>query len=100
MARTIITPEIIEKINTLYLKIGTYSGVSKIMGGSPSPTTVKKYIIPNFVPRKKMEIKKFNKEISEPNYEIFKIMKNWGDLCVLSVEEEKEVEELWKELVI
>lgn len=33
--------ETIIKINDLYLEIGTYAGVSRALGGSPSPTTVK-----------------------------------------------------------
>ena len=99
MARTIITQEIIEKINCLYLTIGTYSGVSKAMGGSPSATTVKKYIIPNFKPHEQLNIKKFSSEINPfVNFELFKKLDNWGDLCVLSKTEENEIHELWEEL--
>lgn len=35
MARTVVTQEMIEKMNELYLQIGTYAGVSRAMGGTP-----------------------------------------------------------------
>ena len=99
MARIQITQEIIEEINKLYLEIGTYAGVSRAMGGTPSATTVKKYIIPNYKPRERLQIKKFEVEISSlPNYEPFKLVDNWGELCVLSESEEAEIHELWEEL--
>ena len=41
-----ITDEQIEQINKVYLDCGTYSGTAKIVGVSPS--TVKKYIIPDY----------------------------------------------------
>lgn len=101
MAKTVVTQEMIEEINTLFLKIGTYAGVSRAMGGTPSATTVKKYIIPNFTPREALKKKEFNTPISEiPDYEPFKLMENWGDLCVLSDDEYDEVEKLWEELVL
>lgn len=101
MARTVMTSELIEKINNLYLEIGSYAGVSRALGGAPSATTVKKYIIPNFTPTKNLVIKKFDKEITiEPNYSIFKNVDNWGTLCELSEEEKNEIKELWKEMAI
>lgn len=99
MARTVVTPEMIEEINRLYLKIGTYAGVSREMGGTPSATTIKKYIIPNYIPKEHLKIKKFNSEISSlPDYEPFKLVDNWGELCVLSETEEVEIKGLWEEL--
>lgn len=103
MGRTKITQEQIIEINELYLKIGTYAGVSRKMGGSPSPTTVKKYIIPNYVSKTETETKKksFSKnDLPEFNPNIFEGVDNWGKLCVLSFEEQKEIEELWNELII
>ena len=41
-----ITDEQIEQINKVYLDCGTYSGTAKIVGVSPS--SVKKYIIPDY----------------------------------------------------
>ena len=55
MSRTTMTQEKIIEINELYLKIKTYAGVSRAMGGSPSPTTVKKYIIPNYVSKENIK---------------------------------------------
>lgn len=101
MAKSIVTPELVEKINELYLKIGSYAGVSRELGGSPSPTTVKKYIIPNYISKENRKVKIFDKEISTiPPFEIFKNLDNWGELCILSEEEEKEIHILWEELSI
>ena len=102
MAQTKITPELIKQMNELYLKIKTYAGVSRELGGTPSPTTVKKYIIPNYVSE---EIVKENRrifsadEIPEFSANMFKV-DNWGELCVLSNEEKDEIKELWNEMVI
>lgn len=103
MARAQITQEVIEQINELYLKIGTYSGVSKEMGGSPSPSTVKKYIIPGYVSRESIVEKRFDKEKipSDIDFKPFAAnLDDWGKLCVLTEEEEEEIEELQKELVL
>lgn len=99
MARSVITEETKVKINELYLKIGTYSGVAKEIGCAPS--TVKKYIIPNFVPQDKIEKKEFKwEDLPEFSVEGLKNVENWGSLCLLSSEEKNEIRELWKELVI
>ena len=98
-----ITQEQIVRLNELYLKIGTYSGVSRAMGGSPSPTTVKKYIIPNYIPQEKLEVKKFDRKLVPPFEEVlnmFKGLDNYGALCILSEIEEIEIEELWEELLV
>lgn len=93
-----ITQEKIIEINELYLKIKTYAGVSRALGGSPAPTTVKKYIIPNYVSQQNIKKKVFKKE-DLPSFDssIFKI-EDWGSLCILSKEEEEEMKELWNEL--
>lgn len=99
MARTVIDEETKIKINELYLKIGTYSGVAKEIGCAP--TTVKKYIIPNFVPQAEIQKKIFQREdLPEFSVEGLKNIKNWGSLCLLSDEEKEEIHELWKELII
>lgn len=103
MARASITPEQIKEMNELYLKIKTYAGVSRAMGGTPSPTTVKKYIVENYVSE---EISKANRKIFstedipiEFNVDIF-CCDNWGDLCILSDREKEKMPELWKEISI
>ena len=98
MARTVITEETKVRINELYLQIGTYSGVAKEIGCAPS--TVKKYIIPDFIPQEKIEKKIFQREdLPEFSTEGLKNVENWGSLCSLSEEEKNEIRELWKELV-
>ena len=93
-----ITQEKIIEINELYLKIKTYAGVSRALGGSPAPTTVKKYIIPNYVSQQNIKKKIFKKEdLPIFNPSVFKI-EDWGSLCILSKEEEEEMKELWNEL--
>lgn len=99
MARTVITEETKVRINELYLAIGTYSGVAKEIGCAPS--TVKKYIIPNFVPQEKIKRKTFQREdLPEFSTEGLKNVENWGSLCSLSEEEKDEIKELWEELII
>lgn len=99
MARSVITEETKIKINELYLKIGTYSGVAKEIGCAPS--TVKKYIIPNFIPQDNIEKKIFHREdLPEFSTEGLKNIENWGSLCLLNEDEKNEIREFWKELVI
>ena len=100
MASSITQDKIIE-MNELYLKIKTYAGVSRAMGGSPSPTTVKKYIIPGYVSKDSIERKVFHKDdLPEFAAEVFCGVDNWGDLCRLSEDEKEEVIKLWDELLI
>lgn len=101
MARLIMTQEKIIEINELYLQIKTYAGVSRALGGSPSPTTVKKYIIPDYKTQKNIKKKIFEKSsISKDFISNDFIIENWGDLCVLSNSEKEEIKELWSELLI
>lgn len=100
MAVSISQDKIIE-INELYLKIKTYAGVSRALGGSPSPTTVKKYIIPGYMSKSTIVKKAFHKDdLPEFVAEVFCGVDNWGDLCRLSKDEKQEVIELWNELLI
>ena len=100
MASSITQDKIIE-MNELYLKIKTYAGVSRAMGGSPSPTTIKKYIIPGYVSKDSIERKVFHKDdLPEFAAEVFCGVDNWGDLCRLSEIEKEEVIKLWDELLI
>lgn len=100
MARTITNEQIIE-MNELYLKIKTYAGVSRAMGGSPAPSTVKKYIIPNYISKENKKVKVFHKDdLPEFAEDIFNGVDNWGDLCLLSKNEKEGIIELWDELII
>ena len=84
-------------INELYIKLKTYAAVARETGFSP--TTVKKYIITNYIPKEQIQQNVFNIEIPIINKEMFDI-ENFGELCVLSKEEKIEVEKLWKELLL
>jgi DNA invertase Pin-like site-specific DNA recombinase len=49
------------QINELYLELKTYAAVARETGFSPS--TVKKYIIPNYISQNDIKITPFNKNI-------------------------------------
>jgi hypothetical protein len=101
MARNAITQDQIIEMNELYLKIGTYAGVSRALGGSPSPTTVKKYIIPGYMSKSSINRKVFHKgDLPEFATDKFRGVDNWGDLCRLSKAEHDEIMELWNELLV
>lgn len=93
-----ITNEQIIQMNILYLRYKTYAAVAREVGCAPS--TVKKYIQPNFVNPEELEIKKFEGELPQCNVDLFKDIENWGELCVLSDKEREDIKELWKEIVI
>ena len=100
MSRTVVTQEMTKEINELYLQIGTYAGVARKIG--IAPTTVKKYIIPGYTSEKKIKKIIFDKsKLSEEiDYSLFKNKASWGDLCVLSDDERKEIKEIWMELLM
>ena len=99
MARNVITQDKIIEMNELYLEIGTYAGVSRAMGGSPSATTVKKYIIPGYTSKHNIVTKVFQKgDLPEFATDMFRGVDNWGDLCRLSKEGHEEIVLLWDEL--
>jgi hypothetical protein len=101
MARSSITQDQIIEMNELYLQIGTYAGVSRAFGGSPSPTTVKKYIVPGYMSKNSIIRKTFRKgDLPEFAADCFCGVDNWGDLCRLSKSEHDEIMELWNELLI
>jgi len=87
----------IKKMNELYLKIGTYAGVAREVGFSPS--TVKKYIKKDYVSEDELVLKKYEGPLPEFDPTIFRV-DDWGPLCVLSDEENEEIRELWKELYL
>ena len=96
---TKISYEDIQTINELYLKIGTYSGVAREL--HIAPTTVKKYIIPNYKEHKTVEKKIFKKEdLPEFDSSLFKGITDYGYLCNLTKREEEEIKELWKEILL
>lgn len=88
------------RINELYLKYGTYAEVARQTGFAP--TTVKKYIIPNFTPQSEVKQKKITiNDIPEDiDIDMFLKIENFGEFCALSEEEKEDMKELWKEMVI
>ena len=90
-----VSPEDIIKINEAYLACGTYSGAAAATGWSAS--TVKKYIISDYKTEQKVE--ENNIELP-PIEEIADELPPWYDITCLTPEEEKEIKELWKEMII
>ena len=96
-----VTNEDILRINELYYKHKVYAEVARQTGFSAS--TVKKYVIPGWEPVQTENIIHF--DIAQlPDFteavKIFRGIDNYGNLCVLTEFEQKEVEELWKELAV
>lgn len=95
-----VTAEDIKKINEIYCKEKSYAEVARQTGFSPS--TVKKYVITDYVPEEELEIKRFSKEDMPVIFGVylFRGIDNYGELCELSEEEKKEIYELQKEVSI
>ena len=96
-----VTNEDILRINELYYKHKVYAEVARQTGFSAS--TVKKYVIPGWEPVQTENITHF--DIAQlPDFteavKIFRDIDNYGNLCVLTEFEQKEIEELWKELAV
>lgn len=82
-------------MNEAYLACGTYSGAAKATGWSAS--TVKKYIISDYKSEQKVEVT--NIELP-PIEEIADKLPPWYDLTCLTPEEEQEIKQLWKEMLV
>lgn len=89
-----VTQEDIILINEAYLACGTLSGAAKATGWSAS--TVKKYLISDFKSEQKVEVA--NIELPP----ISKVLEQLqGDnLTCLRPDEEKEIKNLWKEMLV
>ena len=96
-----VTPQDIEKMNELYLSLHTYAAVAREVGFSA--TTVKRYIISDYVAKEKVEanIKRFSGEIKDVN-DIFlpRTPEEWQNFMQLSEQEKKECDELRKEILL
>lgn len=90
-----VGPDDIIKINEAYLACGTYSGAAAATGWSAS--TVKKYIISDYKSEQKVEVVDIE---LPPIEEIAEKLPPWYDITCLTPEEEKEIKQLWKEMVI
>ena len=90
-----IGPEEIKKINEAYKATGTYAAAARIVGCSPS--TVKRYIIPDYNSEPVVD----EEEITLPPLEeIADQLPPWIDITCLTPEEEKELKALWKEMSV
>ena len=92
-----ITPEQIKQINLAYLQCHTYSGAAKIVGVSPS--TAKKYVIPNYEPPKEEPV---NLVCAKAIIDIVPFT-SFQDLYLateLTTQEKELMPLLWKELYI
>lgn len=90
-----VTQEDIIEFNKLYLELRTYTAVARKTGFSSS--TVKKYIIPDYQPTEVKKIRKFNGELPDVNFEVFR-KEDWADFIQLSESEVEEIKEFWEEL--
>ena len=100
MGRLIVDNDLIIKMNELYLQIGTYAGVSRVLGGSPSASTVKKYIIPGYKPQAEVTKISFSWDDVPKAKDIELKYSDFGDLCELAATEIAEIEKLWEELLV
>lgn len=91
----IVTQNDIREINRLYLELKTYAAVSRATGFSPA--TVKKYIIQDYNIPNESNFIRFDRPLPEFDSTMFRGT-DWGELCVLSPNEEQEIRDLWKEL--
>lgn len=96
-----VTQENIIKMNEIYLKCGTYAETARRTGFSAS--TVKKYIIPNYISKEAIVITNPFSTNDIPAFDKTKFVGidfSADMLYQLSDEEKKEVEELWKEMLV
>ena len=92
-----VTQADIKLFNELYIKYKTYAEVARQTGWSTS--TVKRYIVPGYVPEAQLVVQKFDDSLIPPISTIyFKGIKNFGDLCELADTERDEIALLWEEI--
>lgn len=92
-----VTQKDIKQFNELYYRYKTYAEVARQTGFSAS--TVKKYIVPNYIPEAQIQLIKFTEDlIPELPTFYFKNCNNVGELCELSDNECDEIYELWAEV--
>ena len=76
-------------MNELYLKLRTYAAVARETGFSAS--TVKKYIIPNYISQNNIKIKKFDKKIPAVFHPYPTSGLEWSQLLTVSPQDRKSV---------
>ena len=94
-----VTNEDVLRINELYYKHKVYAEVARQTGFSAG--TVKKYVIPGWKPVVAEDIKRFDiNDLPKLDVSIFRGINNYGNLCVLTENEQEEIKELWRELAV
>ena len=94
-----VTNEDIIIINNLYYKYKNMAEVARQTGWSAN--TVSRYVDKSFTPVAATNVKRVTiSDVPEFDTSIFANVENYGDLCVLSIEEQNEIKELWKEISI
>jgi hypothetical protein len=91
-----VTPNDIKIFNERYFECKNYSQVARETGFSVS--TVRKYVDKNYRPAAKEKIFFRKEDLPEFSTQLFRDVKNFGDLCVMDEEEKKEIHLLWDEL--
>lgn len=99
MARK-VSVEDIRKMNEIYYQCKSYAETARQTGWAAS--TVRVYIDKNFSPVLEDNIIRFDPNKDLPNFstKMFNKIENYGELCVLSEEEKKEIERLWLEIPV
>ena len=96
-----VTQENIIEMNEIYLKVGTYAETARRTGFSAS--TVKKYIIPNYISKEAIVITNSFSINDVPAFDKTKFENiDWSDdyLYQPTVIEVNDLKELWKELLV
>ncbi len=93
----VITQKEIKEINQLYVKFKTYAAVARATGFSPA--TVKKYVIKDWADLDESTFIRFDRPLPDFDSTLFRC-DDWGPLCTLTSDEEREIRELWKELEV
>lgn len=95
-----VTAENILDFNQRYFACKNYSEVARQTGFSPA--TVRKYVDKNWKPLDESKRKVFDPSTLSDDFDVslFMNIENFGELCVLSEEEKKEIVELWEEIEI
>lgn len=92
-----VTDEDILKINNIYYACHTYAETARQTGFSP--TTVKKYVISDYVPLTTKEIA--HEEIIIPSLDSYiDSLRTMKDLSNISDKEKNELPNLWREMLI
>ena len=94
-----VTSEDILRMNEIYYKTKVFAEVARQTGISAS--TVRKYEDTKRTPVVNENIKRFSiDDLPKFDISIFDGIDNYGELCVLTVYELEEIEELWEELAV